>query len=128
MLREPVEMMYSFHSQHLFNGSSETVQDFETAMNLESERKQGREIPARCVEPQILFYREFARYVDQVERYLNVFGKENVHIILFKDFTQNTAAVFRETLAFIESRPLVLRPILRPRIRIKKFAIPGYKT
>ncbi|MEL6384587.1 MAG: sulfotransferase [Cyanobacteria bacterium J06626_18] len=101
MLREPVEMMYSFHSQHLFNGSSETVQDFETAMNLESERKQGREIPARCLEPQILFYRDFARYADQVERYFNVFGRENVKVILFKDFTRNTDTVFQETLKFI---------------------------
>lgn len=101
MLRNPVDMMYSFHSQHLFNGSSETVPDFETAINLEAERKQGSNIPERCVEPQILFYRDFARYANQVERYFQTFGSENVKIILFRDFKQTTADIFRETLEFI---------------------------
>lgn len=105
MLREPVEMMYSFHSQHLFNGSSETVQDFGAAIDLESTRKQGQKIPDRCVEPQILFYRDFARYADQVERFFNIFGKDNVKIILFKDFTRNTATIFQETLDFIGADP-----------------------
>lgn len=105
MLREPAEMMYSFHSQHLFNGSSETVQDFEEALNLESERKQGRKIPARCVEPQILFYRDFASYFDQVKRYLDTFGSNNVKVILFEDFTQQTSKVFQEILEFLGIDP-----------------------
>ena len=105
MLREPIEMMYSFHSQHLFNGSSETVQDFATALKLEARRKQGQDIPARCVEPKILFYRDFARYADQVERYFNTFGRNNVEVILFKDFIQNTAEVFQEVLRFIQADP-----------------------
>ncbi|NER78791.1 MAG: sulfotransferase [Leptolyngbya sp. SIO1D8] len=105
MLREPVEMMYSFHSQHLFNGSSETVKDFEKALDLESKRKQGKQIPDRCIEPQILFYREFASYTDQVKRYLDTFGEAQVKVILFKNFTRNTAQVFRETLEFLGADP-----------------------
>ena len=105
MLREPVEMMYSFHSQHLFNGSSETVQDFEVAINLESARKQGHDIPARCREPQVLFYREFARYADQVERYFKTFGRDHVKVILFEDFIKNSTKTFEETLQFVGANP-----------------------
>lgn len=105
MLREPVSMMYSFHSQHLFNGSSETEEDFQTALSLESERKAGRQIPARCKEPQILFYRDFARYAPQVKRYLDIFGKANTKIILFEEFTQQTQQIYQETLNFIGVDP-----------------------
>jgi hypothetical protein len=105
MLRNPVSMMYSFHAQHLFNGSSENIQDFETALNLESNRKQGRDIPTRCREPQLLYYRDFASYTDQVQRYIDVFGEKQIKIILFEDFKEKTADVFRDTLKFIDVDP-----------------------
>jgi len=105
MLRDPVSMMYSFHAQHLFNGSSENIQDFETALNLESKRKLGQNIPKKCHEPQILYYREFASYTDQVQRYLETFRKEQVKVILFEDFTQKTEDVFQDILQFIGAEP-----------------------
>ncbi|MBE9136011.1 sulfotransferase [Nodosilinea sp. LEGE 07088] len=105
MLREPVAMMYAFHSQHLYNGSSETVPDFATALALEPERKLGQHIPPRCTEPQILFYREFAKFSDQVERYLQRFGRHQVKIVLFDDFKSHTEKVFRETLEFLSVAP-----------------------
>ena len=101
MLREPVEMMYSFHSQLLFNGSSETVDDFKQAMALETTRKSGQQIPARCSEPSLLFYRELAKFSEQVDRYLDIFGPEQVKIFLFREFIDNTAIAFREILDFI---------------------------
>jgi hypothetical protein len=105
MLREPVAMMYAFHSQHLYNGSSETVPDFATALALEADRKLGLHIPPRCTEPQILFYREFAKFSGQVERYLKHFGCDQIQIVLFDDFTKNTEKVFRETLEFLDLDP-----------------------
>ena len=105
MLRDPVAMMYAFHSQPLYNGSSETVQDFEQALALEPERRAGKKIPQRCTEPKILFYRDFASFTKQVKRYLTVFGQDQVKIILFEDFIQDTDRVFRESLVFIGADP-----------------------
>lgn len=105
MLREPVEMMYSFHSQLLFNGSSETIDDFKQAIALEPARKEGHYIPARCYEPRLLFYRDMAKFSDQVNRYLDVFGAENVKVFLFREFIDNTAIAFREILEFIGVDP-----------------------
>lgn len=105
MLRHPVTVMRSFHSQLLFNGSSETVQDFSEALALESERKLGRNIPKRCNVPEMLLYREVVKFSEHVKRYLDVFGKEQVKIILFKDFRQETASIYSETLKFIGADP-----------------------
>lgn len=105
MLREPVSMMYSFHGQLLFNGSSEDVEDFETALNLEPKRKLGENIPSKCREPQILYYRELASYTDQIQRYFEVFDQEQIKIILFDDFTKQTEAVFQDTLKFLGVNP-----------------------
>lgn len=105
MLREPVEMMYSFHSQLLFNGSSETVDDFKEAIALEPTRKAGHQIPSRCSEPSLLFYRDLARFSEQVHRYLDIFGPEQVKILLFREFVEQTAIAFRDSLAFIGADP-----------------------
>src|SRR5882757_7658017 len=44
MLRNPVEMLHSLHSQHLYNGTEE-ISDFATALNAEGDRKMGRCLP-----------------------------------------------------------------------------------
>ena len=105
MLREPVEMMYSFHSQLLFNGSSETVDDFKDAIALEPIRKAGHQVPSRCSEPSLLFYRDIAKFSEQVHRYLDIFGPDQVKILLFREFVENTAIAFRDSLDFIGADP-----------------------
>ncbi|NJL81813.1 MAG: sulfotransferase [Chloroflexaceae bacterium] len=105
MLRDPVSMMYSYHSQLLFNGSSETVPDFKTALDLETERKQGRHIPDRCRDPKVLFYRDKATFSVQIQRYLDIFSREQIHFILFEDFSRNISPIFRETLTFLGVNP-----------------------
>ena len=44
MLRDPVEMLYSLHSQSIFSGN-EVINDFEEALEAEADRKLGRRIP-----------------------------------------------------------------------------------
>ncbi len=105
MLRDPIVVMQSFHSQLLFNGSSENVQDFATAIALEPERKLGRHIPQRCIVPEMLLYREVVSFSNQVQRYLDRFGSQQVKVIVFEDFKEKTATVYRETLEFIGADP-----------------------
>ena len=100
MLRNPVEMLYSWHSQLLFLGI-ENVSDFERALNLEEKRKQGLCRPDPDVAPQAYYYREVVRYTPQVRRYLDTFGRERVHIIIFDDLRSDRVRVFRETLRFL---------------------------
>jgi len=101
MLRNPVDMLHSLHSQLLYN-CGEDIVDFEKALEAEADRKQGLRIPSTTNRPHGLFYRAVARYTEQVQRYLNVFGRENVHVIIFDDLRNNIEKVWKETLWFLD--------------------------
>ena len=100
MLRNPVDMVYSLHSQAVSSGN-ETIVDFAQALQAEAERSRGRGIPDIADFPQGLLYRDIARYAQQVKRYLDMFGPDRVKIILFDDFARHPEKLFRETLEFL---------------------------
>jgi len=101
MLRNPVEMLYSLHSQFLFTGN-ENEPDFMKALDLEQDRRKGKHIPWLANFPQGLFYSNYARYSKHVERYINTFPNENIKIILFDDFRSDTIQVYQDLLNFLD--------------------------
>jgi len=100
MLRNPVDMMYSLHSHHLYTGN-EDIEDFEAALEAEEDRKRGLRVPKHRSVAGDLLYRDAAKYARQVKRYLDVFGRENVLVIIFDDFTRDPASVFRDACGFL---------------------------
>lgn len=44
---------------------------------------------------------EAGLYYEQVNRYLNIFGKDNVKILIFEEFIKNTKATVKEVLDFL---------------------------
>lgn len=111
MLRNPVDMLFAQHSQFLYN-CNEDIPVFELALEAEQERKQGKRIPRQSHFVEGLFYRETIKYSEQVERYFDVFGRENVHVIVYDDFKQDTAKAYRDTLEFLGVDPS-FRPVFR---------------
>jgi hypothetical protein len=106
MLRNPLEVMYSSHSRRVYYGTEDLL-DFEVALDAEEDRRRGLRIPPRVCDREnwLLFYRETVRYTQQVRRFLESFGRERVHIIIFDDFIRDTAAVYRDTLLFLRVAP-----------------------
>jgi hypothetical protein len=104
MLRNPVDVMYAQHSQLLFN-SSEDLADFRSALAAEPRRRRGEGIPHGPVRPENLYYRDSVRFAEQLERYLDVFGRDRVHVIIFDDFIADTAASYCRTLEFLGVDP-----------------------
>jgi len=104
MLRNPIDMMYSMWSQFRYSGN-EQIGSFETALAAEADRRAGRRIrrAAHCITG--LYYREMARFAEQVPRYFDRFGSENVLVIIFDDFRSDTPATFRAVLDFLELDP-----------------------
>src|SRR5436190_24369705 len=49
-----------------------------------------------------LRYRDAARFSQQVGRYFAVFGRENVHVIIYDDFKLNPSNVYRQLLDFLQ--------------------------
>jgi len=101
MLRNPVDMMYTLHRHNVYHGSENLI-DFEVALNAEKERKKGLRIPKNVRLVEGLFYRELAKYTQQVKRYLDVFGQENVFVVIYDEFKNNTPKVYKRTLQFLE--------------------------
>jgi Sulfotransferase domain len=89
MLRNPIDVMYSLHRSAL--DGLEPITDFEVALEADASRT-GRELVG---------YREFTQFPEQVERYFDLFGRKNVHTIIYDDLKKSSAAVYESTLRFL---------------------------
>lgn len=101
LLREPTSFLYSLHSQFL-NINAEVECDFVKALELESLRKQGKQIPKTVQIPSALFYSERVKYYEQVKRYYDIFAPSQIKVIIFEDFKQNNQLVYQEILEFLD--------------------------
>jgi Sulfotransferase domain len=104
MVRQPVDMMHAQHSQLLFNRQEE-IADFGEALEAEPARRRGERLPPGPLRPETLRYRETARYAEQLQRYIDVFGRDRVHVIVFDDFRDATSETVRATFEFLDVDP-----------------------
>ena len=100
VVRNPLEMIPSLHSQRRVNGTEPCV-TLAAALEAEPKRRTG-ELPAVGAFP---FYYDAARYTEQLGRYLDVFPVEQVRIIVFDDFKRNVGGVYADLLEFLELSP-----------------------
>lgn len=100
MIRNPIEMVYSFHSQ-LFYTADENVEDFSEAWKLEEKRRNNFNIPKQCREPKLLYYSEIAKYGEQLDNIYTYFPRSQVKIILFDDFKKDVLTVYKDVLSFL---------------------------
>ena len=100
MVRSPLEMIPSLHSQKRVNGT-EPCSTLTEALAAEPKRKTG-ELPAVGAFP---FYYDAAHYTEQLGRYLDVFPPEQLHIIVFDDFKRDVAGVYGGVLKFLGLKP-----------------------
>jgi hypothetical protein len=77
---------------------------FGAALDAEEDRRRGLRLPkgVDLQEAWPLFYRDRVQFAEQIQRYLDMFGRENVHINIFDDFAHNTARVYKDTLLFLD--------------------------
>ena len=101
MLRNPVDVVYSLHSQLVYDGDNEDIEDFQLAIEAESDRRKGLRIPKTCNRPESLLYTDVIQYTEQLQRYIDIFGRESIHIIIYDDFRIDTLKVYYETLKFL---------------------------
>ena len=92
-LRNPIERGFSHYLMSVREGSEKNdfSNSFEKFMN--------------PIDKNSIFYKryiELGLYYEKVKRFLDIFGKENVMIIIFEEFTQNPKKIFQELLDFLE--------------------------
>jgi hypothetical protein len=87
LLRDLVEALYSFHMELAFRGR--TGATFENNIGA-------------APSGDFNYYRLVQQWPARIREYQQRFGEDNVKILLFEDLVENPAAVYRETLAFLE--------------------------
>jgi hypothetical protein len=95
ILREPVERTYSAY-MFLKRDGRETL-SFEEGLCQEAARKQ------QGFEP-MWWYKELSLYTAQVQRYLEVFGRAQVKVLLYEELFANPGRVLREVFTFLGVR------------------------
>jgi hypothetical protein len=101
ILREPASFLRSLHMQMVQN-NSESEKDLRRALALETVRRQGHKIPRNAHWPRALMYSERVRYVEQLRRYHEVFGREQVLVLIYEDFNADNRATVRRVLRFLD--------------------------
>src|SRR6187397_2602736 len=99
MVRNPVDLMYSLHSERVA-GDSEWITEFAEAVAADEDRRAGNRLPKRHSGFGVA-YRDNALLGEQVERWIATFGRDNVHLVVFDDFAKDTPAEFQKALGFM---------------------------
>ena len=102
ILRDPVAMSYSLYN-HQSRKEGETITDFEAALAAEVKRLNDPAFKKKCYGWHANYY-YFQRglYCEQVQRYLDTFGKDHVKIFLFDELAGDAVRVVREAYRFLD--------------------------
>jgi hypothetical protein len=101
ILREPASFLVSLHRQWL-KVNVEGEADFQRALELEDERRQGRRMPANAYWPKALFYSDHVRYVEQLRRFEEHFPPERMLVLIYDDYRADNEGTVRRTLRFLD--------------------------
>jgi len=101
MVRNPIDMVYSLHSQHLI-AMYENVRDFGKAWRLQQKRAAGQNIPKLCDDPLLLQYAEVAKIGIQIQRFFERVPEERRMVIVFDDFIRDTSKIYLQVLQFLD--------------------------
>ena len=100
MLRNPAEMLRSFHSDMVWI-CFEDEPDFERAWQLQDQRRNGLHISRLCQVPWFLQYREMGKLASHVQRLLEIIPRKQVQFFLQDDLKVAPQRVYQEALTFL---------------------------
>lgn len=100
MIRNPVEVMHALHAQLVYN-NEEDILDFEKAILAEEARKRGLNLPGLTRIQQKHRYHHVVCFSDQITRFMEVFPKDAIHIIIYDDFKCHTLQEVQKTYKFL---------------------------
>jgi hypothetical protein len=99
ILRNPIDRAYSAYWFNKQRGG-ETAETFEMALKIESNRRK-----SNFYEKKSMTYLEHGYYSGQLLRYLELFGKDNVDILLSEDLIYHPEKTIQDILKFIGVEP-----------------------
>lgn len=106
-VRDPLKMIPSLHRQFL-RSLNEDQYSLDAAIACQSDRAQGRMIPAESHFAFGLQYEEIAKYDVGIERYYQRFGNDRVHVVCAEDLGTSTETEMLQILTFLGLEPAEL--------------------
>lgn len=101
MLRHPVDLIYSLHSKTYLTGD-EDQKDFKDALALEDSRKRGQNQSKNLRLKEDVLYRTYIKRIpDQLKTYIELFGHQNVLIILLNELHSDPGKQYKKVLYFL---------------------------
>jgi hypothetical protein len=100
ILRNPVEMLASYHAQLVFSLQEEEP-DLARAWDLQATRRQGNAVPASCFFPPDLQYGEVCALGDQLGRMMAAVPPAQLMTVLLDDLRADPRTVYRGLLDFL---------------------------
>lgn len=100
MVRNPVDAIYSQYFQNVADGLEQS-QSFEAALDAESRRAAAGVPPKHGSLERLLYFRIFS-FSDNISRFGKHFTKENIHTVIFDDFSSDTGRSVSEILNWLE--------------------------
>lgn len=101
MLREPLSYIVSMHRESLSGRLGEPVESLQRALSLEPRRRIGEAVPCSVRYPFSVCYRLQAHFDDQVQRFLDVFDRRQIHFVLLDDLAKDTVRSVDAAFAFL---------------------------
>jgi hypothetical protein len=126
ILREPAAFLRSLHLQLLQN-TTETETDFRRAIALEPSRREGHNIPPKQNWPSALMYSQRIRYVEQLRRFHDHFGAEQVLTLIYDDLRDDNEGTVRTVQRFLGiDDSLPIEPVeANPSVRVRSEQVRG---
>ncbi len=113
ILREPASFLYSLHNHWLIH-HIEPEKDLRRALELEQTRREAGLDLSSSYWPQALLYSDHVRYVEQLRRYREYFGAEQMLVLIYEDFRRDNEGTLKQVLRFLEvDDTVVIEPLER---------------
>ena len=100
LLRNPVEVVYSLHSQNIMD-ANENISDFETALALEESRKKGNNLPPNVDPPRTVYYKNTADFYPRMQLLQENIPSENIFVGLQEDLKMETKLFLKKIELFL---------------------------
>lgn len=99
-IREPLSFLQSWHSQ-IYKTWSEFIENFEEALISEKDRKKWKKIWKRTKYSSLLYYSEWIKFTEHLQRYLDYFPKEQIKVVIYEEFKKDNQKTIDEITDFL---------------------------
>jgi len=120
VIRDPAEFVASLYFELYSGRRGETLKTLSEALQLEEFRRRGVKVPFRARFPTTLYYRENARFSEQISRYLEQFPESQVRIFILDDLKCDPNRVYASILEFLDVNDKDYTPVFTPKNVSKK--------